>query len=94
MVILLRNNDTPGIRSAGQDKENLRQIGARRMVRPRQEGPLATGLGKRLLGRAIGVLAMAASASAAIAEEPVDPIRPTHNMFGMTGLVDTPTADM
>ncbi len=31
---------------------------------------------------------------AAHAEEPYEPPRPSHNMFGMTGLIDTPTADM
>ena len=29
-----------------------------------------------------------------LAEEPYAPPRPTHNLFGMTGLIDTPTADM
>ena len=30
----------------------------------------------------------------AFAEEPVEPRRPTHNLFGMTGLIDLPSADM
>ena len=33
-------------------------------------------------------------AGAAWAEEPYSPPRPTYNLFGITGLVDTPTADM
>lgn len=34
------------------------------------------------------------SASPPRAEEPYAPPRPTHNLFGMTGLLDTPTADL
>ena len=55
---------------------------------------MRTGLVKQLLGGTFGVLAFIASAVPARAEEPVEPIRPTHNMFGMTGLIDMPTADM
>ena len=34
------------------------------------------------------------SAPFSYAEEPYAPPRPNHNLFGMTGLIDTPTADM
>ena len=54
---------------------------------------MATGLMKWLLGGAAGALALVASTGFALAEEPVEPNRPTHNMFGMTGLIDLPSAD-
>ena len=45
----------------------------------------------------VALLALAAWVSLLLparAEEPVAPARATHNLFGMTGLIDTPTADM
>ncbi|HUF85783.1 MAG TPA: YjbH domain-containing protein [Thermohalobaculum sp.] len=39
-------------------------------------------------------LALSAMPPCAIAEEPVVPERPTQNLFGMTGLIDMPTAEM
>lgn len=48
--------------------------------------------GKGLLGTALAALGL--SFIPATAEEPREPERPTLNLFGVTGLIDTPTADM
>ncbi len=47
-----------------------------------------------LFAAAVVAFAIAMPMSAARAEEPVPPPRPSHNLFGMTGNIDTPTADM
>ena len=48
----------------------------------------------RLWGRALGAALAAAVAGSAVAEEPVPPKRPSMNLFGVTGAIDLPTADM
>lgn len=48
----------------------------------------------RLMAGSAVAGAMLLCAPLACAEEPVEPVRPTHNLFGMTGLIDTPTADI
>lgn len=52
---------------------------------------LARGTGWRGLGAAVLAAALVPSARA---EEPVPPDRPSYNLFGVTGLIDTPSADM
>ncbi|MEM7211197.1 MAG: YjbH domain-containing protein [Pseudomonadota bacterium] len=47
----------------------------------------------RRSGTALAMLACLC-ASVSVAEEPQAPERPTLNLFGVTGLIDTPTADM
>jgi hypothetical protein len=47
--------------------------------------------------KALGWLALAVATTAPVslcAEVPLPPPRPSHNLFGMTGLIDTPTAEM
>ena len=61
---------------------------------PRQEGMVETPFknkSRRLAGAAIAMLALPCLA---YAEQPLPPKRPTINMFGVTGLIDTPTAEM
>ena len=43
-----------------------------------------------LAGTLAGAFALATPT--AFAEQPYEPPRPSHNMFGMTGLIETPTA--
>lgn len=49
---------------------------------------------KRGIQAALWLTTILACASPAAGEEPVPLSRPTHNLFGMTGLIDTPTADV
>lgn len=47
------------------------------------------------LGRTVGCATVAVLAAGAVAaEEPVPPPRPSHNLYGVTGLIDMPTAEM
>ncbi|MFK7944038.1 MAG: YjbH domain-containing protein [Paracoccaceae bacterium] len=54
-----------------------------------KQGKLAS-----LKRRACAMVALALIPCAAQAEDPVPQPRPTHNLFGMTGLIDLPSADM
>ena len=64
-------------------------------VAANKEGALATGQKNWLaIPSALACAAMLVPASSLLAEEPVAPKRPGYNMFGITGGIDTPSADM
>lgn len=74
----------------------------RNMVAKYREGTLVRGRMQAASGISSAIRATAPMALAAMvalpgaprAEVPVPPPRPSHNLFGMTGLIDTPTAEM